>query len=152
VSVGLAERRLSSSAPRRAGLDDLQHDGVVEPREVEYVALRWNPVSSRAPGNAERLMTDEVLTIREVADLLKLAGKTIYSMAQRGEIPAFKVRGQWRIQRTDLTAWIEARKQPGTQPACEREDGPSSKEEEIAGRPSRTRAGTTRGEGKRRSR
>lgn len=38
-------------------------------------------------------MTDEVLTIREVAELLNLARKTDYSIAQRGEIPAFKVRG-----------------------------------------------------------
>lgn len=97
-------------------------------------------------------MTDEVLTIREVAELLKLAGKTVYSMAQRGEIPAFKVRGQWRIQRTDLTAWIEARKQRGIPQAGEREGGPSSKEGETAAGSGRTRAGTTRGQGKRRSR
>jgi excisionase family DNA binding protein len=97
-------------------------------------------------------MTDEVLTIREVAELLKLAGKTVYSMAQRGEIPAFKVRGQWRIQRTDLTAWIEARKQPGIQAAGEREGGPSSKEAETAGRSGRSRAGTMHSQGKRRSR
>ena len=58
-------------------------------------------------------MTDEVLTIREVAIRLKLAGKTVYSMAQRGEIPAFKIRGQWRIQGSDLQAWIESRKQSG---------------------------------------
>lgn len=50
---------------------------------------------------------DEVLTIKDVAVLLKLAEKTVYSMAQRGEIPAFKIRGQWRIRRADLEAWIE---------------------------------------------
>jgi excisionase family DNA binding protein len=51
--------------------------------------------------------SDEVLTIKEVAALLKLAEKTIYSMAQRGELPMFKVRGQWRIRRTDLDRWLE---------------------------------------------
>lgn len=98
------------------------------------------------------MTNDEVLTIKEVAALLKLAGKTVYSMAQRGEIPAFKVRGQWRIQRADLTAWIEARKQPGMLAASEREGRPSRKEAETAGRSGRTRAGTTRVPGKRRSR
>ena len=44
-------------------------------------------------------MLDEVLTIKEVAALLKLAEKTVYSMANAGEIPAFKIRGQWRIKR-----------------------------------------------------
>ena len=37
-------------------------------------------------------MPDEVLTIKEVAALLKLAEKTVYAMAQAGEIPAFKIR------------------------------------------------------------
>jgi excisionase family DNA binding protein len=51
---------------------------------------------------------DEVLTIKEVAALLKLAEKTVYSMAQQGELPAFKVRGQWRIRRSELDLWIDA--------------------------------------------
>ena len=53
---------------------------------------------------------EEVLTIKEVAALLKVGDKTIYSMAQNGELPAFKVRGQWRFSRKDLDAWIELQK------------------------------------------
>jgi excisionase family DNA binding protein len=49
---------------------------------------------------------DEVLTIKDVAIILKLAEKTVYSMAQDGELPAFKVRGQWRIRRVDFNSWI----------------------------------------------
>ena len=51
-------------------------------------------------------MNDEVLTIREVADLLKIGDKTAYTMAQAGELPGFKVRGQWRFRRSDLDSWI----------------------------------------------
>jgi excisionase family DNA binding protein len=51
-------------------------------------------------------MSDEILTVQEVATLLKVADKTVYTMAQRGELPAFKVRGQWRFRRADLDAWI----------------------------------------------
>jgi excisionase family DNA binding protein len=40
--------------------------------------------------------------------LLKVADKTVYTMAQKGEIPAFKVRGQWRFRRVDIDAWIQA--------------------------------------------
>jgi excisionase family DNA binding protein len=54
---------------------------------------------------------EEVLTIKDVAALLKVGEKTIYSMAQNGELPAFKVRGQWRFSRKDLDAWIERQKQ-----------------------------------------
>jgi excisionase family DNA binding protein len=32
---------------------------------------------------------EQVLTIKEVAEVLKLAEKTVYSMAQAGELPAF---------------------------------------------------------------
>ncbi|MAE71835.1 MAG: hypothetical protein CME06_15365 [Gemmatimonadetes bacterium] len=41
-------------------------------------------------------------------EIVKLAGKTVYSMAQQGWIPAFKVRGQWRIRRSELDRWIDA--------------------------------------------
>jgi excisionase family DNA binding protein len=50
---------------------------------------------------------NEVLTIREVAAILKMAEKTVYSMAQTGELPAFKIRGQWRVRRQDFDAWVE---------------------------------------------
>jgi excisionase family DNA binding protein len=56
-------------------------------------------------------MSDEILTVKEVAGLLKLAEKTVYSMAQKGELPAFKVRGQWRIRRVDFDAWVEEQSQ-----------------------------------------
>ena len=55
-------------------------------------------------------MADEILTLPEVARLLKVAEKTVYTMAQRAEIPAFKVRGQWRFKRIDLDRWIEQQK------------------------------------------
>jgi len=53
-------------------------------------------------------MADEILTIREVAALLKVGEKTTYTMAQSGELPGFKVRGQWRFRRSDIDAWIAA--------------------------------------------
>ncbi len=55
-------------------------------------------------------MADEILTLSEVALLLKVAEKTVYSMAQKNQLPAFKVGGQWRFQRVDLDRWIEGQK------------------------------------------
>lgn len=51
-------------------------------------------------------MAETVLTIREVAELLKLADKTVYAMANAGELPAFRVRGQWRILQSDFDRWL----------------------------------------------
>ena len=50
---------------------------------------------------------DDILTLREVAGLLKVADRTVYTMARQGEIPAFRVRGQWRFRRRDINEWID---------------------------------------------
>ena len=55
-------------------------------------------------------MPDEILTLPEVAVLLKVAEKTVYTMAQKAQLPAFKVRGQWRFKRDDLERRIEQQK------------------------------------------
>ncbi|HHH29327.1 MAG TPA: DNA-binding protein [Polyangiaceae bacterium] len=65
------------------------------------------------------MSSDEILTIREVAALLKIGEKTTYTMAQSGELPGFKVRGQWRFRRADLDAWI---RQQVEQAKAERDD------------------------------
>lgn len=59
-------------------------------------------------------MADEILTVAEVAVLLKVAEKTVYTMAQKSELPCFKVRGQWRFRRQDLDSWMASQvKGPG---------------------------------------
>jgi hypothetical protein len=40
-------------------------------------------------------------------------------MAQKGELPAFKVRGQWRFKRADLDLWIERQKATSREPGAE---------------------------------
>ncbi len=67
---------------------------------------------------------DEILlTIREVAALLKIGEKTAYTMAQTGELPGFKVRGQWRFRRSDVETWIDANVQ-ASQEGTARTDKP----------------------------
>lgn len=56
------------------------------------------------------MSNEEVLKLKDVAALLKVGEKTVYSMAQAAELPAFKVRGQWRFSRKDIDAWIEQQK------------------------------------------
>ena len=54
-----------------------------------------------------------MLTVRDLAELLRVDEKTIYRMAQRGELPGFKVSGSWRFEEGDIRAWIESRKSAG---------------------------------------
>lgn len=75
---------------------------------MEYGAVPWSLVPRTRRSRSEPGMSqDEVLTIKDVAAILKMAEKTVYSMAQAGELPAFKIRGQWRIRRKDFDEWVE---------------------------------------------
>lgn len=55
-------------------------------------------------------MTDEILTLKEIAAYLKLAEKTAYRLAAEGKLPGFKVGGSWRFKREDIEDWINKQK------------------------------------------
>jgi len=55
-------------------------------------------------------MSDEILTLKEVAEYLKLAEKTAYRLAADGKLPGFKVGGSWRFKESDIEKWIEEQK------------------------------------------
>lgn len=44
----------------------------------------------------------ELLTLRELADYLRVSIRTAYQLATDGAVPAVKVGGQWRISRAAL--------------------------------------------------
>ena len=48
-----------------------------------------------------------LLTLKETAELLKLSRRTVMRMVQRKELPAFKVGGQWRVNESSLTKWMQ---------------------------------------------
>lgn len=52
-------------------------------------------------------MNSEVLTVKEIAEYLKMNPITIYRLANAGRIPAFKVGGDWRFKRNSIEKWIE---------------------------------------------
>lgn len=55
-------------------------------------------------------MNDQILTLKEVAQYLKLAEKTAYRLASDGKLPGFKVGGSWRFKSGDVENWIEEQK------------------------------------------
>jgi excisionase family DNA binding protein len=50
------------------------------------------------------------MTVRDVAAFLNVDDKTVYRLAQRGDLPGFKVAGAWRFQAADIRHWIDQRK------------------------------------------
>ena len=52
-------------------------------------------------------MQSDIMTIKEVAEFLKLKEKTAYALAARGDIPGFKVGGSGRFHKSELEKWIK---------------------------------------------
>ncbi len=49
----------------------------------------------------------ELLTVREVADYLRVSRVTVWRWCQQGFIPAFRLGRGWRIRNADLIAFEE---------------------------------------------
>jgi excisionase family DNA binding protein len=47
-----------------------------------------------------------VLTIGEVAEMLRVHPTTVYRLLKRGDIPGFKIGGNWRVSVDALNHWI----------------------------------------------
>lgn len=54
------------------------------------------------PGPVPGLTRDEVMTAREVAELLKLPVSAVHQLARRGELPASRLGRPWRFLRPRL--------------------------------------------------
>ena len=52
-------------------------------------------------------MTEKTyLSVEEVAERFGLNTTTVYRLVQRGELPGFKIGGQWRFSPEMLESWV----------------------------------------------
>ena len=58
--------------------------------------------------------SDDILTLSELADYLKVAEKSVLRMVRRGELPGAKVASQWRFMRAVVDDWLMARMRSAT--------------------------------------
>jgi PTS system nitrogen regulatory IIA component len=49
----------------------------------------------------------EIMTIEEVAEYLRVSERTVYDWAQKGDIPCGKLGTAWRFKRKDIQAWVD---------------------------------------------
>jgi len=52
------------------------------------------------------MIDDDILTLEEVAKYLRVSERTIYDCAQKGEIPAGKIRASWRFKKSEIDKWV----------------------------------------------
>jgi MerR family transcriptional regulator, light-induced transcriptional regulator len=57
----------------------------------------------------ERPPDDDLLTLQEAADALKVHYMTAYRWVRRGDLPAFKAGGRLRVRTSDMDAFVAAR-------------------------------------------
>ncbi|MHB0876350.1 MAG: PocR ligand-binding domain-containing protein [Anaerolineae bacterium] len=53
---------------------------------------------------------DDLLTTRQLENLLKVDRITIYRMLEDGRLKGFKVGGQWRFSRAEVDAWLQSQR------------------------------------------
>jgi excisionase family DNA binding protein len=75
---------------------------------------------------------DDVLSLEEAAQYLRIKRRTLYVLAGRGAVPGAKIGGQWRFRRSHLDALFEeVQRPPGVhllpQQAPSRMEGPRRK-------------------------
>lgn len=49
---------------------------------------------------------NDILTVSEAAELLRIPRSSVYKLAQQGKIPAQKVGRHWRFHRETLLNWV----------------------------------------------
>ncbi|MDR2193682.1 MAG: PTS sugar transporter subunit IIA [Treponema sp.] len=55
------------------------------------------------------MLSNDILTIEEVAKYLRVSERTVYEWAQKGEIPAGKIGTAWRFKKTEIERWVNER-------------------------------------------
>ena len=52
------------------------------------------------------MAADEVLTMKEICDLLQVNQSTVYKLVRQGSIPGFRVGSDWRFRRDLIERWM----------------------------------------------
>ncbi|MDH5796527.1 MAG: helix-turn-helix domain-containing protein [Anaplasmataceae bacterium] len=50
---------------------------------------------------------NDIMTMKELADYLKIAEKTAYRFASEKKVPGFKVGNAWRFRKSEIDNWIK---------------------------------------------
>ena len=58
---------------------------------------------------SEKTVLERLLTVGEVAALLRLHPKTIERMVREGRIPSLRLGGRLRFRPSDIVSWLAAR-------------------------------------------
>lgn len=55
----------------------------------------------------QRVTTEHILNIEELAKYLRIAKSSLYKLCQEGKVPGQKVGKHWRFRKEAIDAWLE---------------------------------------------
>lgn len=76
---------------------------------TSYATLRTRERGQRCMTGATGMTEEILLTVKEVADRLRVKPRTIYRMIADGELSAISIRDEYRIRQSELDALIQRR-------------------------------------------
>lgn len=77
-------------------------------REIMSALAEGN---SRGAPSIKQPGADELLTLAELEELLKVGRTTIYRLLSTREIPSYRIGRSVRVRRTDVDRWLEGRRE-----------------------------------------
>ncbi len=86
-------------------------DGGIRYCSLKGTVLCCVQVVGLAPGTTEGAWMNEVMTLEEVADYLRVHYTTVRRWRREGELPALKVGRTYRVRTADLDVWWRERTQ-----------------------------------------
>jgi len=83
---------------------------------TDLLATSLVPVDPADVGQLPESSPDDVLTLAELSDLLKLDADTVMVRVDAGELPGRRFGDQWRFSRRAVLAWLDGSDSPERTP------------------------------------
>jgi len=58
------------------------------------------------------MINNNLMTIEELVNYLRVSRRTIYEWLKNDKIPAIKLVGQWRFKKDKIDAWLDSSNKP----------------------------------------
>jgi excisionase family DNA binding protein len=65
---------------------------------------------------------DDILTMDELAEYLKISKSTLYKLAVDGKLPGTKIGKRWRFHKDAIDRWVQCGNVQGDSDAAKKED------------------------------
>jgi len=64
-------------------------------------------------------MENQILTLEEVAEILRVSERTVTEWANKGELPGGKLGTSWRFKKSEIDQWLSRKLSPRVSPAID---------------------------------